>query len=305
MLKPVISKRGRARYAEIAITRGPRYLATTASGQYNDLYGYIWMAVADKKEGRIRIYQAQRDGNPLVIGGDIMGAIWYEAAVPNIEHQISDIRHISLAYDQAARYVLAYEVDGETYLQQWDALQQRYITRGPIAGRDPVLIADAVAGYYTPNSDVLLFHLSAERDVLYMRAQREQYAVAHVVQALAARAYLDQALALPYQIELIGSFVDNADQTGLVMRTDLYPVRGIDDLGTAAASPPSAAVYYPVVVVSTLDTDDLGTAAASPPSAAIYAVAVVVLNLGEAPYVQDDLGSAAVTPPQEAVYEAI
>jgi hypothetical protein len=178
--------------------------------------------------------------------------------------------------------------------------------RGPFPGVDPVLLWDYEVGYFLGDSDVLLFHLSPDRTQVIMRVQRERYANPRVVQALPGPAYLDQALALPYQAEMLGSLDTDPDSTNLVLRTDLYPVYlsevaaspvvnapvdwdyipivvtqdvGMELATSGNVSPPTAWDYIPVVVVKSW-TEVAATAPVSPPAAWNYIPVVVIRNLG-------------------------
>ena len=296
--KPQISKRGSKHYfAEVALARGPREMAVTGAGSFGELFGYAWMALLDRGERRLRLFQARDAGAPWAIGTPASALEWVEIPVPALPHGTKELRHLSLAFDQAARHVVAYERAGEIWVRQWDPRAGQYVMRGPWPGVDPVLVMDAVAGFHVPDSDVLLFHLSPDRRNVVMRAQRELFAESHVVESYTEDALLDQAVSLPYQFELLGSLKSDPTGAGLVLRSDLYPIRAADDLGAVTASPPTGAIYFPVVIVQGLDSDDLGAVTASPPTGAIYYPAVVVDTLDTG-----DLGTAAASPPSAAVY---
>ncbi len=298
--EPRVSRRGKGYFAEISLARGPRVMASTGGGTFEELFGYAWLALLDRRERRLRLFQAQAGGAPWAIGGDPSAAGWVETPVPDLVHPVREVRHLTLAFDQAARHVVAYERAGEVWVRQWDPLAGEYVMRGPWPGVDPVLVMDAEAGYYVPNSDVLLFHLSPDRRTLYMRVQREQYATAHVVETYAEPAMLDQGVALPYQFELLGSLESDPDGTGLVLRSDLYPVRAEDVLGAARVAAPTSGVYWPVVVVRDLGVESLGAARVAAPTSGVYMPIVVIEDLGT-----EVLGTAQVTAPASGDYHPV
>jgi len=300
-LRPKVSRRGKGYFAEVALARGPRVMGATGSGSLSELYGYAWMAVLDKAEQRLRLFQAVGPGgDPWPLGAAPTGADWAEVPVPDLPQPVQELRHLTLAFDQAARHVVAYEREGEVWVRQWDPLAGDYVMRGPWPGVDPVLVMDAEAGFYIPNSDVLLFHLSPDRKTLYMRVQREQYATAHVVETYAEPAMLDQGIALPYQFELLGSLESDPDGTGLVLRSDMYPVRAEDVLGAARVAAPTSGVYWPVVVVRDLGAESLGTAQVSAPASGVYLPIVVIEDLGT-----EVLGTAQVSAPATGDYHPV
>jgi len=241
MIPVQAGKRGKGYFPEVRYSRGPRAMGVTGDNSFRTLLGYLWMAVLDRSRG-FRLFQAQVPGEgPWALddprGPDV--AVWIEVEVPPLPHPAREVRHLAFCFDQAARHVVAYEYQGQVYVRQWDPVARAYTMRGPFPGVDPVLLWDYEVGYFLGDSDVLLFHLSPDRTQVIMRVQRELYANPRVVQALPGPAYLDQALALPYQAEVLGSLDADPDTTSLVLRTDLYPVY----FSEVAASP---AVNAPV-----------------------------------------------------------
>jgi hypothetical protein len=293
MIPVQAGKRGKGYFPEVRYSRGPRAMGETGDNSFRTLLGYLWMAVLDRSRG-LRLFQAQVPGEgPWALddprGPDV--AVWIEVEAPPLPHPAQEVRHLAFCFDQAARHVVAYEYQGQVYVRQWDPVARAYTMRGPFPGVDPVLLWDYEVGYFLGDSDVLLFHLSPDRTQVIMRVQRELYANPRVVQALPGPAYLDQALALPYQAEVLGSLDADPDTTSLILRTDLYPVY----LSEVAASP---VVNAPVdwELISIVLTKDLGvdvavTASVAPPTAWSYLL----------PFAQD-LGldvavTASVAPP--------
>ena len=300
-LHTYVNRRGKGYFAEISLARGPRVMGATGGGTFAELFGYAWMAVLDKAERHLRLFQAvDAGGDPWPLGADPAGAGWAAVAVPDLPHPVQELRHLALTFDQASRHVVAYERAGEVWVRQWDPLAGEYVMRGPWPGVDPVLVMDAEAGYYVPDSDVILFYLSPDRRTLYMRVQREQYATAHVVETYAEPAMLDQGVALPYQFELLGSLESDPDGTGLVLRSDMYPVRAEDVLGVAQVAAPASGVYWPVVVVRDLGSESLGTAQVSAPASGVYLPIVVIEDLGV-----ETLATAQVSAPAAGDYHPV
>ena len=296
--KPQISKRGSKHYfAEIALTRGPRAVAYTGTGSFDDLFGYAWLGLLDRAEQRFRLFQLQESGAPWRIGSDPTGAEWVEIPTPPLHHQTKELRHLGLAFDQSARHVVAYERAGEIWVRQWDAGAGDYAMRGPWPGVDPVVIMDALVGGHVPDSDVLLFHLSADRRSLVMRAQREVYTQGHVIEQYAGAVILDQAVDVPYQVELLGSTADQPNEMGLVVRSDLYPVRVEDRLAGAGVHRPGSGAYYPVVIVRELGAERLAGPAAMAPSEGNYFPLVVQITLPV-----DSISHPSVAAPAAGVY---
>ena len=91
------------------------------------------------------------------------------------------------------------------------------------AGVDPVLLMDATINADTPNSDVLLGHLSITRDSFVMRAQRELYATARSL-PVPPNSILDKA----FVAGITGRFIGN----GWSVSTEAYPYLAADQLTT-------------------------------------------------------------------------
>ena len=297
--EPKVSRRGRSYFAELTLARGPRVMAVTGGGTFEELFGYAWLALLDRKTLRLRLFQAQAGGIPWAIGGDPSAAEWVEIPVPDLVHPVREVRHLALAFDQAARHVVAYEHKGEVWVRQWDPVRGAYVMRGPWPGVDPVLVMDATAGYHVPDSDVLLFHLTPDRKTLVMRVQRELYANAHVVETFTEEATLDQGVVLPYQFELLGSFASDPDDTGLVLRSDLYPVRARDILDAIGLYAPGYGDWRPAVVARRLDGDTLSTQMQAP-LAGNYVAVILTRDLGA-----ESLGGFTFSAPSSGDWRAV
>ncbi len=300
---------------EVRLAFGPIEIGNTGDGSYNTLYSRKYAAFLDETSERLRLVVYDEDSGQ-----------WVEVVdgFPQPPHPVAEIRHLGVCFDQAARLVIAYEHNEDVYVYQWNPIVQDYVTRGPFPGVDPVLIQDATVGYYPPDSDILLFHLSRDRKALVMRAQRELYNTAHTIYTFTNPVLLDQAAVLPYQIELLGSELATPDATGYALRSDIYPVYISDNLGQAALSSPTTGTYIPIVVVyeseesigiSALSSpatgayipavviyeseESIGTSTLLSPTTGAYVLAVVVQNLEEA------LGSATLSSPTTGEYRLV
>ena len=266
---------------ELRLTKGPIAIGQPGDGTYAELYSKDYLVFLDET-GRLRVFVST-------------GTSW--APVPNElypqpPHPGDRIRHIGVCFDQAARLVLAYEYEGRVYIYQWDPVSRQYVTRGPFPGVDPVIIQDATIGFYPPDSDVLLLHLSTDRTKLIMRVQRELYNTPREVAVFPRPVVLDQVSAFPYYGQAVGSYVDSPESTGFTVRTDIYPVYLHERAGGASVSPPTDWTLIPVVVVQDLGTESAGSATVVAPTAWDYIPIVVIKDLGT-----EGVGTATLTAP--------
>ncbi len=281
MIPAQVSKRGKALFPEVRYSRGPRVMGETGDNSFRTLLGYLWMAVLDRVRG-LRLFQAQVPGEGPWALDDPRGpdaAVWVEIPVPPLPHPHQEVRHLGFAFDQAARHVVAYEYHGQIYVRQWDPVTQQYVMRGPWPGVDPLVIWDMEAGYFLPDSDVILIHLSPDRSTVVYRVQRELYGTPREV-PLPGPAYLDQVVSLPYQFQVLGSMAADPDTTGLHLRSGLYPVRVSETAGSMTFSAPLAWDYIPVVLVRDLGSETAGSMTFSAPLAWDYIPVVLVRDLG-------------------------
>ncbi|MEF2280364.1 hypothetical protein V3W47_18885 [Deinococcus sp. YIM 134068] len=199
----------RTRRPELALAPGPLQIGEPGAGTLADLYGCPW-ALALTREG------------PQLL--QLVSGAWVARSDPDALADLEAARHVSLAFDQAARPVLAWERGG-VYVRQWDGRQDSYRTRGSFVGRDPVLWCDAPLLGETSDSDVLLYYLIGSD--LVSRVQREEYVAARHVATLEAGAVLDQAVSAALRLQLVGELASGARWT---LATDLYPLRSADSL---------------------------------------------------------------------------
>jgi len=109
---------------------------------------------------------------------------------------------------------------------------------------------------------------------------------------------LDQAVALPYQIELLGSLLSTIDATGYVLRSQLYPVYLSDAVGLWLEAPATGS-YTPYVIEYPQQMDLIG-ALLNPPASGTYNPLVLINDLG-----MDAAGQANFTSPDTGFYEYV
>lgn len=237
----VVTKRlKQTRRPELVTAPGPLALGNPQNGTYRDLYGASWALALYR--GGPQLFQAR-------------AGVWVDRTDPDALGELvkGGVRHVSLAFDQAARPVLAWERDGAVYVRQWSAQAGRYVTRGPWAGRDPLLTTDALAGHPVADSDVFLLYLDG--GAVVSRVQREAYEQPRPLAAAPGGAVLDQIVPAPAQLQVIGA----AGAVPLVWRTPLYDVQVRDRLTTGAAL--AVTLTLPRNVYAS-GTDDLAAGAA-------------------------------------------
>lgn len=271
-------KRSRYRVPEVAKAAGPQQMGVTGDGSYLTLFGRNWGAILNKKTKQAELYRETPTG-------------WEQVPIPPIAHPTRECRHLALAFDQSARHVLAYERNAEIYIRQWDVLSGEFVYQGPFAGVDPVLINDAEANYYVPESDVLLLYLTPDRLSLKMRVQRQLYAIEHHIEAYTSPKTLDLVAPLGYQWQ--------AEGDGLNVRSDIYPIFLPSELlTTITAQAPATGNLRPLVVVRDVGTDELTSVTTQAPTTGNYRLLVAVVDLG-AP---DNLTTITAHAPQVGSY---
>jgi hypothetical protein len=262
---------------ELRLTKGPIAIGEPGDGTYAELYSKDYLVFLDET-GRLKVFVST-------------GGAWApvsEELYPQPPHPGDQIRHIGACFDQAARLVLAYEFNQQVYVYQWDPVTQRYVTRGPFPGVDPVVIQDATIGFYPPDSDVLLLHLSTDRTRLIMRVQRQLYNTPHEVAVFPRPVLLDQANAFPYYGQVVGSYVDSPDNTGFAVLTDMYPVYLFE---TAASPVVSAPVDWDYIFAPPWILKDLGTEVAALASVIAPTAWDYIFEPPPSPLITKDLGA--------------
>ncbi|ALW89175.1 hypothetical protein AUC44_09935 [Deinococcus actinosclerus] len=222
----IVTKRVRGTLRpELVVSAGPYRLGQPGGGTLAELYGGRWSLALYK--GGPRLYQAQ-------------AGVWVDRSDPDALGELVDVRHVALAFDQAARPVFGWERDGLVFVRQWNPAVQAYVTRGPWAGREPLLMCDAVLHGEPSASDVVLMHLSGAQ--LVARHQRDSYAVPAVVaDAVPDGAVLDQIIPGPLAWQAAGE----ASRAPLTLRSGLYPAH-LHGQTRGRVSGPSGGALMPV-----------------------------------------------------------
>jgi hypothetical protein len=273
---------------EVRLALGPVAEGVTNSGNFADLYGYHW-ALALDKSGVLHLLRQS---------AGVWGEVVPLSAFPVLGVQA---RHIALAFDQAARPVVAWEVSSQIFIRQYDGGSGLYVIRGPFAGVDPVLIMDATVNGDTPNSDIILGHLSVARDSLITRAQRELYATPRDV-VVPINSVLDAVFTSNLTVHFFGSSLTGTWNIG----SELYPINTLENLTTSTVTAPSAS-YDPVVIIYTAPQENLTTSTVTAPNASYDPVVIIYTAPQEnlttstvtAPSASYDLAVIVYTAPQE------
>ena len=95
--------------------------------------------------------------------------------------------------------------------------------RGPFAGIDPILWADAQVLQSSSNSDVILFYTPTSKDAINYRLQRDQFGIESNLIALPSGSRLEAVITETYRYKLIFS---NADALSMLVSLP-YPHREI------------------------------------------------------------------------------
>lgn len=197
--RPTISDRvpSGTHFAELYLSPGPEHIGVTGDNSYATMYGFDWLLVWDRDDGLLHLYQ-ERDGAWHEVLDDLPPVFASPAPVGS--------RRWSLAFDQAARVILAYEDDaGVIRVTRWDAGLNQYVQNVTFAGADPCVVIDASWSFLIPGSDVLLFYLSTDRTKVMCRVQRDIYAVEHLIWDYEQPVILDRVVALPYKYQVLVS----------------------------------------------------------------------------------------------------
>lgn len=174
--RPAISRRlpSSSSFAELFLAPGPEAIGVTGDNSYASMFGYDWLLVWDRDDGLLHLWQLQHDGAWVEVLADLPPLFASPAPVGS--------RRWSLAFDQSARVILAYEdATGIVRVTRWDPSSNSYVQNVSFAGCDPCVVMDASWRYLVPDSDVLLFYLSSDRERVLCRVQRDVYAVEYEI----------------------------------------------------------------------------------------------------------------------------
>lgn len=231
-MRPVTNRRANTFFAELFLAPGPQAIGATGDNSFAALFGRSWALEWREEDGRLHLHQM----SATEVG------VWNEvvADLPPVFASPAPVgsRRWSFAFDQAARVVVAYEDDtGVVRVTRWDANSGQYVQNVSFSGADPSLFMDASVaspasvlsgselaaveaglGYvfhWTPtgqwlenattDSDVLLFYLSADRERVMCRVQRQLYATEHTLWDFETPIILDRVVAVNGRYQLLVS----------------------------------------------------------------------------------------------------
>lgn len=208
------------------------------------------------------------------------------------DHVTATARRVSLCFDQSARVALAWEDQGIIKVRRWDPSENEYIENVSFAGADPVLFFDAWLAapeeILSPNeaaavraglgyafewlpipawldnpivdSDVLVFYLSADRERVMCRVQRQLYATEHVIHDYGIPIVLDNAVPAGGRIELLVSAVDGSPLPQMLLSDpyvgDVLLRADADDGLSASVTPENLAAVSDTYVTDRTDPLD-------------------------------------------------
>lgn len=268
-------------YAEVATVLGPETIGDTADNSYSALYGRPYALVLDHETRRLRLFRGAVGGGSYEEVEVDLPAILFDVVYP------AGARRFTAAFDQSARIIVAYELDGVIRVTRWTG--SAYVQNVTFDGVDPALLMDATLadprGYPTAaddgwsvreafdagirvffewlaedpptfrdnpitDSDVVLFYLTPERTGVRARVQRQLYATVQTLADLPAPVVLDRAIALAGRYELLLS-----DEAGDVRGEMLVSAPYIGDylINPEPISPVEAGIY-PETIRLELDT---------------------------------------------------
>ena len=258
---------------------GPQEIGDTRQNRLVDIIGRVWAFLfCDDGSWHVLQWVGTDDLDPAT-GLTSRGWLEVTVGIPSLPELTPGVQsRFSLAFDQSARAVVAYEEAGQVKVTRWDAALGQYVQNVTFAGRDPVVVFDATWAYDIPVSDVLVFYLdAATRSRLMVRVQRDLYAVEYELHDYGQPVVLDRVVRLPLRYQVLASdaqgdpLEDAGERFGLL--SDLYPYPWTEAL-EAPALPPAAGTYTLVVLTHDAAAETL-EATASPPASGVYADRVI------------------------------
>lgn len=284
--RPLLSRRTPSDtfFPEYFLARGPRAVGDTGSGSARDYVTTAWALSVATGSRLVSLWRQQNDA-------------WEHVETPGhpIIGQVAPAgsRRFSLAFDQAAQPTVAYEQLSDVHVTRYDSVSGGYVQNVSVPGVDPILVLDAAWHGSIGGSDLLLFHLSADRTQVIARVQSEIWATPHTLHNYGVPVILDRVVPLPFRYQLLLSDATGEPQA-LQLLSDFYPVPAEDNLGVVGYPPASGS--YVNVVMRAGDYADSISAAGLPPSGGAYAEAIELLEFGP------DAVSATGLPPSGGAY---
>lgn len=236
---PRLSTRGTTEYvfAEVQTLLGPVEIGETGDNRYETLYGVPYALILDE-DRVLRLFRGAVGGGSYEEVTTGLPTAIFGPALPETA------RRFTMAFDQSARAIVAYEDEGTIRVTRWET--DAYVQNVTFAGHDPALLMDATIldprGYPTgpddgwsikevydaggdleasfewlaedpatyrtnpvTDSDVLLFYVTPDRTEVKVRVQRQLYATVNDVASYAEPIVLDRAIALYAKWQLLVS----------------------------------------------------------------------------------------------------
>ena len=321
VFRPRVSERTPSRtwFAELATAPGPQVIGQTGDNSFDTLFGREWLLEWSVEDDHLRLYQESQThpGEWERVTADLPPV--FDSPLP------ASARRVTFCFDQSARIVVAVEDEGVIKVTRWDPGSGQYVQNVTFAGVDPQLFMDATladpAGFPedvraaaqagvrvlfewlpdgswresgVPDSDVVLFYLTADRTGVRARVQRQLFQTIHELHDYAAPVILDRVSPLPGAYQLLVS-----DATGVPREHALVSDPYIGDFLLApAAEDELAAGVVPEDLVA--QSDVLNTEAGDALAAGVTPEDVAVV--GDTLQVLDgDHLSAGVAPEDVAV----
>ena len=223
---------------------GPQELGVTGDNSFHTLFGRVWAFLhCDDDQWFLLQWQDDEHLDP-VEGLESPG--WLVVEEPLLD--LSDLacgvtRRVTAAFDQSARLVVAFENPPNVRVTRWDTELDEYVQNVTLAGVDPALFMDATVanplgwpedaqvavaagipvliewlksgvGVWLlspiPDSDVVLFYLSADRERVLARVQRDVFGIEHEVFDFGTPVVLDRAMGADGRYQLLVSDAEGA-----------------------------------------------------------------------------------------------
>ena len=216
-------------FFELSLAQGPTAIGVTGQNRLIDFIGTAWLLLLDL-DMELRLFrQAATVGEWDEVTVDLPPV--FAAPLP------AGARRVSFCFDQSARVVVAYEYEADVYLTRWDAPTNQYVQNVTIDGVDPFVVFDAVWYQFIPNSDVLLFYLSLDRERVLCRVQREIFSIERLIHDYGVPVVMDRVVRVPLRYEVLVSdaagepLESGGERVALI--SDPYPYLGDDLLEVA------------------------------------------------------------------------
>ncbi len=228
---PELSLRGTKDYGyfEASFALGPVQVGVTGDNSYEVLFGRIYSLLLVKDSRILELYRLSVSDQTWTQVTSLLPPL-FDDAIPE------GARHLTFAFDQSARVIVAYELNGEIVVTRWDPFTNQYVQNVTFAGLDPCIIMDAtvadprgfpepyrtlyMAGVkiifqWIPNgewlenaisdSDILIFYLTPDRLGVRCRAQRQLFNTVLTIHDFDDPVVMDRAVPVSARYQLLVS----------------------------------------------------------------------------------------------------